>query len=338
MSMRVSKNPREVLKNNPEKLQELKEVFESLGSKHDKPLSKITVSNYVSKLNKLSSMVLGHPYDGRNEWLLDAQKVISVIRKSDISGKKDMFSPVVRLLKKMDAGSDVVGEYQKAMSEFKDGEYKVRKENKAKEDDMDNALPLGEIKDRIKLYKPKDTLELIYKLIVSFYFSNTLVPRNDLNIVKFVSDKKKAKDMNPEFNYIVLDKNKSPVEMVWNNYKSRNTYGRQKFPITAEVKTLLKEYIRSFDKQNGDLLFAMRDGEPFKKSNFLDLIRQAMEAVIGKPIGVDLARKIQISQYYNEHAKSIDEDEKDAMRYLHSPQIHKEYLKVNLPKDDADDE
>ena len=144
--------------------------------------------------------------------------------------------------------------------------------------------------------------------------------------------------MNPEFNYIVLDKNKSPVEMVWNNYKSRNTYGRQKFPITAEVKTLLKEYIRLFDKQNGDLLFAMRDGEPFKKSNFLDLIRQAMEAVIGKPIGVDLARKIQISQYYNEYAKSIEEDERDAMRYLHSTNVHKEYLKTNLPKDDADDE
>jgi hypothetical protein len=82
----------------------------------------------------------------------------------------------------------------------------------------------------------------------------------------------------------------------------------------------------------------MRDGEPFKKSNFLDLIRQAMEAVVGKPIGIDLVRKIQISQYYNENAKSIEQDEKDAHRYLHSLSVHKEYLKTNLPKDDADDE
>ena len=143
--------------------------------------------------------------------------------------------------------------------------------------------------------------------------------------------------MNPEFNYITLDKNKTPLEIIMNNYKSRNTYGRQKFTITNDVRVLLKQYIISFNKQAGDYLFVMKDGQPFKKSNFTDLIGNAMEAVVGKRINIDLIRKIQITQYYNEHAHSIEEDEADSRRYLHSSNIHKEYLKTNIPKDDDDE-
>jgi hypothetical protein len=152
--------------------------------------------------------------------------------------------------------------------------------------------------------------------------------------MKFVSTSKKANQLNPEFNYITLDKNGTPIDIIMQNYKSRNTYGRQKFPISPEVRDLLKQYIKLFGKKAGDFLFVMKDGQPFKKPNFTDLIGNATEAVLGKRINIDLMRSIQISHYYNQHAHSIQQDEDDARRYLHSSNMHKDYLKLGLTGDD----
>lgn len=322
----------------PDKLEKLKILFEKMASKHDKPLSKITILNYVNKLNKLSTIILGHGYDGTHEWLYKPDEVIQKVDEKQLSGKKDFFSPVVKLLKYLDAPQDYIAKYQKAMATHKDVEYTKRKENTATEKEVDNSMPLQEIKEKIKIYKPTNEMELIYKLICALYFENSLVPRNDLPLMKFVSSNKKPNQMNTDFNYITLDKNKVPLEIIMNNYKSRNTYGRQKFPITEPVRALLKQYIEAFKKQAGDFLFVMKSGEPFKKSNFTDLIGQSTEEVLGKRINIDLIRKIQITNYFEKNIHSIQEDEEDARKYLHSTNIHREYLKVNLPQEDKDDD
>jgi hypothetical protein len=317
-------------KSNHEEIEKLKEFFEKLPSRTDKPLSKITTLNYVSKLNKLSQLVNGHPWDGNSEFLFNPKRVISAIDKANITGKKDFLSPVLRLLKHLNADNDIIAEYQKGLALFKNDEYASRKKNKATDDKAENSLPLTEIINRIESYKADTLTGLIYKLICSLYFLNVLVPRNDLNIVKFASDKKKTKDLNKEFNYILLDKEGTPTAMVWNNYKSNHTFGTKKFPITPSVKALIKEYFKRATKSNGDFLFSMRNGEPYKKSNFLDVIKGATQAVLGKEMGVDLIRQIQITDYYRDKVKTIEEDEKDADRYLHSSNIHKEYYRGNL--------
>lgn len=319
----------------PEKLEELKNFFGKINLRNgDKPLSKITVSSYANKLNRLAILITGKGWDGNDKWLLNPDKVIDEVSKSNLTGKKDMFSPVSKYLKAKDAHQDVISAYQKAMSDFKDGENKVRNQNKASKKEVDNSLSYPEVLKRINSYKPTNDMELIYKLIMSLYFQNSLVPRNDLPLMKFVSTSKKPKDMNDNFNYITLDKNSTPIDIIMNNYKSRNTYGRQKFTITPEVRTLLKDYIKEYGKKAGDWLFVMRNGEPFKKPNFADLIESASENVLGKKMNINLIRKIQITHYYKDRAKSIAEDEEDARRYLHSPQMHKEYLSLNLPDDE----
>jgi hypothetical protein len=96
-------------------------------------------------------------------------------------------------------------------------------------------------------------------------------------------------------------------------------------------------YMDLYKKKPGDFLFVMRDGQPFKKSNFLNLIGNATEAVIGKRQNVDLIRKIQITHYYSTHVKSIEEDEADARRYLHGTPVHKTYLKIDFASSDEED-
>ena len=325
----------------PEHIANLRTIFESMTSKHDKPLSKSSVDNYTGKLNKLSCVVLGHGFDGSIDWLLKPQFVISKLTNANLSGAKDYISPIVKLLKMKDVPASIITEYQKAMTGFKDDESAIRKTNKASVKETKNSLSLPDILRRINDFKPDDDMGLIYKLICSIYFSGGLtpkgtefVPRNDLPLMKLVSVNKKANTLNPDFNYITLDKNNTPIDFILINYKSRNTYGRQKFTINSAVRELLKQYINLYGKKTGDYLFVMKNGEPFSKANFSGLIEQATKAVLGKPMGVDLMRSIQISHYYNDGAHSIADDEADAHRYLHSANMHKEYLKLGLVGDD----
>jgi hypothetical protein len=129
-----------------------------------------------------------------------------------------------------------------------------------------------------------------------------------------------------------------PTAMVYNNYKSNHTYGSKKFGITSQVQAILREYVKRMGKVNGDYLFLMRNGEPYKKNNFLDLIKSATETILGKPLGVDLIRQIQITDYYRDGVKTIAQDEADAQRYLHSQAMHREYLRVNLKAESDDDD
>jgi hypothetical protein len=321
----------------PEELQKLKEQFKAMGSKHGQPLSQISVSNYTSKLNKLATIVLGHGWNGKVDWLQNPAKVISALEKSDIKSKKDFISPVVKILKDIPSTkSDIIEQYQKAMASFKDGEQADRNKNKSTKKEKENFMSYPEVLEKIQSFNPTDDMSLIYKLICAMYYQNTLVPRNDLPNMKFVNSSKKAKDLNPEFNYITL-KGGIPQDIIMQHYKSRNTYGKQKFEITEPVRKLLIAYMDLYKKKPGDFLFVMRDGQPFKKSNFLNLIGNATEAVIGKRQNVDLIRKIQITHYYSTHVKSIEEDIQDARRYLHGTSMHKEYLKTDLHSSDEED-
>jgi hypothetical protein len=317
-------------------LDKLRDFFDKLSSSRlEKPLSKITISNYVSKLNKLSQLCTGSPFDGKTDFLMNPKKVVTILTDADITGKKDFLSPVLRLLKSMNADAEIITHYQKAMSDFKNDEYSVRKTNKSKIKNVENSLPYDTIKNKIINFKIKNDTDLIAHLICSFYFMGTAVPRNDLNLFKFANANKKGKELNNEFNFILVDKEGNPVNMVFNSYKTNTTFGSKKFGLTPYLQDTLKRYIRHFKKQNGDFVFLTKAGVPYKKGNMLDLIGSSTELVLGKKMSVNLMRQIQITDYYRDGVKTIEQDEKDAERYLHSLGVHKEYLRTNL-KDGSD--
>lgn len=318
----------------PKALADLTKKFESMTSRHDKPLSPITIKNYVAKLNKLSCLVRDKCWDGEEAWLDSPTKVIEALKKTNPSGLKDFISPVIRLLKMKNADQKIIETYQKNMSEFKNSEYAVRKQNKATPKEIENSLSLPDIIRKIDEYKPDDEMSLINKLICSLYFQGSVVFRNDLPLMKLVSTSKKVKDMNPQFNYITLDKNGTPIDIVMKAYKSSPTYGTQKFPVTAPIRDLLKQYLKMYGKQAGDYLFVDSKGIPFTKDNFRDIISNATESVLGKRMNINLIRKIQVTDWLNQGAHSIQETEDDARRYLHSSKMHAEYLAKGLKEDD----
>jgi hypothetical protein len=325
-----SRKDSKTYKNNVEALESLKKTFESLESRHGKPLSPVTIKNYVAKVNKLSCLVLDHAFDGDLKWLNSPDKVIAVLQKSNATGLKDFISPIVRLLKtKNELDPKILDAYQKAMTSFKTEEYSVRKKNVSTQKEIEKSISLPDIIQKINDYKPKIKTELTYLLICKLYFQGSVVFRNDLSSMKLVSNSKKLKDMNENFNYITLDKAGAPVSVIMKNYKSSPTYGTQKFPVLDEVQKCLIEYLKMTGKHSGDYLFSK--GEiPYNKDTIRALIEKATEAVLGKALNINLIRKIQITHFLRRGPHSIEDSEIDAKRYLHSVNQHSEYLGLGL--------
>ena len=324
----------------PEEIQKLKDLFSNdISSRFEKPLSASTITNYVGKLDRLSIECLGHGWNGNVDWLMEPKKVIDCIQNSTLSAKKDYLSGVVKYLKHIDAinFTDIISAYQKGMATFKNEEYAKRKDNKATKKQVSNSLGMSEIVSKIRAFKPKDEMDIVDKLICSLFFLNTFVPRGgDLTLLKYVSASKKLKDMSKDFNYVTLNKDGKVVDIIMNAYKSRNTYGTVKFPITKEVADIFNLYRQQTQGQPGEFVFTMRTGKPFSVPNFTDIVIKATKKILGKEMTANLIRSIQITDFYSDgRLKSMNEEDEDSKRFLHSTAVHKEYLKTNL--NDSDD-
>ena len=308
----------------------LSKIFGSLKSSKGEPLSKITVANYSTKINRLAQMLTGADYEN-SKFLHDYAKVIKHMNECDLKSKKDYISPVVRLLRHEGGNEKAIDKYLEFMSELKSTEEQSRGQNVlTKKSDMDNSMSLQEVMDRYNSYSIYDgdkinLNKLLYKLIVCFYFKSDLVPRNDLGVMRLAKWNKK--DFNKDNNYITI-KNGEPYRIVMLAYKTFSTYGKQTFTITDELSKMLKLYINEFAKVNGDLLFT-KSGEQIADKTFLELIKKAMTEVVGKPLNIDLIRSIIITDFYSK-VRSINEKEEFARKFLHGKNVAEEYVKVNL--------
>jgi len=330
----------ELVMNNLDALDALKNTFTNLKTKGEKELRPTTIDNYVQKINRLAVLMTGKGYSGDNSFLMNPEKLADALDKADLKSKKDYITPVVRLLRHLGVSADNVEMYQKRMKSFKESEYNKRKENRATKAEIQNSLPLDEIVNLITDYKPKTHTDLLYKAIVSMYFmgdKDSLVPRNNLPDFKLVSSTKKVKDMNPEFNYFVV-KDGVPLGVIMNRYKSQATYGRQKFTLSPFQQEVMNQYFHQFAKKPGEFAFSLENNEMISYNQFSDLLKKATTAILGKPMNVDLIRKIIATDYWKDGLHSIADDERQARRFLHSVAQNREYVKPEFIEDEEDDE
>jgi len=328
-------------------MEQLTTIFQGMKTRTGQSLRPLTVNNYTTKINKLSQIVNGTNYDGNNNWMLKPENVLDKLRATHLKSQKDYISPVVKLLHHLKVDENIIKRYSSDMSELKSAEDSLRKDNKASEKEKENAMPLKDINKAIEMYSIKDSNgkiddnKLICKLIVCLYFKNELIARNNYYNMKIATTTKKQKDLNPKFNYLIVSKDMKPLQFVMLNYKTSQKYGIQKFNILDDtLKKLLELYLNEWKRQPGEFLFVMSNGNEFKSSNFSNLIEQCMQKVLGKPINIDLIRKIHITEFMRKGLKSENEKIAFARRLQHSANVQKEYTKVDLFEDqrNKDDE
>jgi hypothetical protein len=306
-------------------INDAKNLFKKAKTPNGYTLSDISIRNYISKLNTISKLTTKQDYKNY-KFLLKPKKVIESLNKSTLKGVKDYYSPIIILLDLVKANKDIIKVYQEELIKKAEEEYEKREQNVLTETEKERILNMKEINERYDNFNPKTPADLMDKLIVAFYFKNELIPRNNLPKIKITN---KDKRLNNNYNYLFVDKDMKPKEIIMLNYKTRNTYGEQRFKITPELKKLLEEYMTSFNKDVGDFLFSTESGYEIKDNSFLYVIKKAMEEVLESPLNIDLIRSIIINDFYSGKPKSIQQKKKFARRLLHSPLVSQEYVFVD---------
>lgn len=322
--------------NDDQALENLKNHFSKLKTIKGTPLSNISINNYVAKLNRISVLCTNEAFKDDN-FLMSPTNVLIKLNHSNLKSKKDYISAISKYLSgKKNIDPSIIKTYQDAMSEMKKEQSNTRGDNLATDRNVINSLGLKEILKRLKNYKITNNDELLNAVIVSFYFGNidNLILRNDLVNMKIISPAKAKKPLDINYNYLIVSNKGIPEKIIMLSYKTFKTYGERSFNISNDLKKILVLYLKRFNKKYNDYLFTRRDGvTPFTHSTFTRIIETSMFDILGKKIGIDLARQIIATNFYlNNPLASKNQKEEFAGRFLHSLNTNLEYMRQNLKK------
>jgi hypothetical protein len=318
-------------KNDVNALDNLENIFSNLTTKKGNNLSEATKKSYIGKLNRLSILCTNHAFID-DSFLNNPQSVIIKLDHSNLKSKKDYISAILKYLSTKRVNPRIKDEYLKAMNTYKKEQIHTRNNNTATETNVEKSMPLDDIKRKLLNFNITSNKDLLDALLVCFYFGNTsnLVLRNDLPNMKIISISRSKKQPSKDFNYLVVDKDNLPIKIIMKSYKTSATYGTKSFLISENLKILLTEYLKKFNKKTGDYLFT-REGMPYSHQNFAHLLETANKHVLGQPIGIDLSRQIIATDFYLKNPLA-SKNEKDAFaeRFLHSATTNAEYMRNNL--------
>jgi len=167
-----------------------------------------------------------------------------------------------------------------------------RKDNKINKEDENKIIDLS-ITSILTNIKKLDNIN--EKLIYALY---SLFParRLEWRLTKLADQNEQTN--NPLYNYLILKDDK--YEIIFNNYKTASTYGRQIFNIdNIELTNILNEYILKSKLSNGDFIFSLKTNKQkeISQSNFSHLISNIYKKVYNIPISIRFLRMSHITSY-----------------------------------------
>ena len=173
-----------------------------------------------------------------------------------------------------------------------------------------SKVPYWEIilkrRDENKLYDDKYLISCLYTL---------MPPRRikDYSNMYYITSKNNKREK--EKNYFCL-KEKC---FIFNNYKTKKTYGEQIIKVNEELYKILEKYINKKNKKNGDILLEI------KNDKYDNKIKRLLKDSLG--CGVDNIRHSFISYTYSKKLLSIQEIQELSDLMGHSIKTHLGYRK-----------
>jgi len=158
--------------------------------------------------------------------------------------------------------------------------YGIRADNqRAKNEEMIDIF------DEEDIVRRANELNMEDKIIYTYY---TLQPPRRCEDVFMLTVIKSSDDnLDSDKNYIVVDDDNSPIEVIYNKYKTNKIYGRQRIKISNEIlKSIIREYIYKNDIKEGEKLY-----RKFSTANtFGDAIKRVFSKVYSKKITLNNIR------------------------------------------------
>ena len=198
--------------------------------------------------------------------------------------------------------------YKNSISKEEMDQY-IEEQDKKTEKQSENWLNLDElleIKNKLteqieqinfeKKLNQKEYLTILKNFILSLYLN--LAPRrsSDYTLMKIGPDEDES------YNYLNLDKK----ELIFNQYKTKKTYGKQNIDISNNKELLedLDLYLK-YRKSDNDFLLIKSNGKPFNQTNDMT---KTLNQIFGKKISTQMLRNIYLTSKYGSVKTDLKQD------------------------------
>lgn len=222
-----------------------------------KSIKKTTVEIQLTKIYNLHKNITGKTTCADFTFIKDKKTVLDFIDKNYNTDKSrnaqiEAIASILQVL-----GDDNLYNFYSQESTRRNSAITAKAdENVMTESERINLLKWTEIK---KIFKK--ITDPLHRAVASLYI--LIPPRRSLDyaIMKVIDNESDLKD---DYNYLVVDENKKPIKLIFNQYKTVNTYGQQIVKVPKRLSDILKTYLTTFKVKIGVPLFATQSGTYYK--------------------------------------------------------------------------
>lgn len=244
--------------------------------------------------------------------------------------------PIVNLLARIDSYDKPYQIITNFNISLKNTYIEKREENDGSDEEIEKLQHIMELYNPDKLEETNDLIENSSltdtrdKLIASFYL---LMParRLEYRLLKLIKDGYDIEKLSNNFNYIVIDQDDIPTEIIFKRYKTarvggkvkKEIYGIQKYELNKYIVKYLINYINEKDIKINDMLFEI------PLSTFSKLVGDIMNKLFAyEKINNRTIRKITAIYNQQDNTKSVKDKKELATAMSHSYTENTLYNKI----------
>lgn len=278
-------------------------------------LKPISIKQYEQQLKKLKNLFETESYD----FLSKPKEVESKLEDLHYTSVRNTYNAIIVLLLALNKDSTydkLIEQYTelrdklntKYEEEQKSGVISDKQKNNFASMEEINKL-LSQLKTEITQLKKKNTLtQRDVSTIRSWILFNMLIripTRNDASNMLYITQrayKNLSQKDKEEHNYLVNERNN--MKFIYNVYKTSKKYGENIIPVPADLKPMIRTYLKLMDYKTGDNIFNM------SRNAISQLLSKTSKRIINKSVSSTLIRKIYLSNKYGDMKEEMKADAK----------------------------
>jgi predicted transport protein len=278
-------------------------------------LKDISIKQYEQQLKKLKNLFETESYD----FLSKPKEVESKLEGLHYTSVRNTYNAIIVLLLALNKDSTydkLIEQYTelrdqlntKYEEEQKSGVISDKQKNNFASMEEINKL-LSQLKTEITQLKKKKTLtQRDVSTIRSWILFNMLIripTRNDASNMLYITQrayKNLSQKDKEEHNYLVNERNN--MKFIYNVYKTSKKYGENIIHVPADLKPMIRTYLKLMDYKTGDNIF------PMSRNAISQLLSKTSKRIIDKSVSSTLVRKIYMSEKYAKVKEEMKADSK----------------------------
>lgn len=309
----------------------------------NKALEQSSIDDYIGKLNIINNLMTDTPlHEGTKREvikLLEGKKFLANVIDINLKYLRNISDVVQELRKKYQNDNTFrlyinvlvviisrMPKYQAEYQQLSKINIQLSKEYSA-ERDKHQVAPKDE--GKIFSFQPQDIQDNTDKLTnindkMLYVLSIYLLRR--LEIRSLILSHSETDDVN---NFLIVDKNNTPIKAVFNNYKTKGKFGKQSVNIPDNIKNIVKEYLDTNKIPVGQFIFGQEKDKRLNisQSNFSTKVKTLFTKIYGKEITNRWIRMSYSSFKAEDILDKMKQLEEDAKLLSHSTSTHKQYIK-----------